>query len=141
LIKLIVYLYLLSPTPERVYNECVLVGMQHSEIVTKQFIIETGWGKHYIYNNIFGIYDSHKHRFKRYNHWKECVADYKKLIQDAHYKGGDYFVFLECMWKSKKGNCKRYAQDPRYIWKLKHISLPFVTRLKKELSPRRGQLY
>jgi hypothetical protein len=132
MLRLIIWLYFLPPTPELVYNECVSVGMQYSEIVTKQFIIETGWGKHYLNNNLFGIYDSRRHKFKEFDSWRGSVKYYKDSIQDKFFQGGDYYTFLECMWTSKKGNCKRYAQDSLYIWKLKHIRLPFIDLLKKK---------
>lgn len=140
MIKLL-FILLLTPTPREVYDECVFVGMQHPLIVTKQFILETGWGKDIEGNNLFGLYDSGKKKLRIYTHWRESVRAYKELIQDPYYHGGDYYAFLECMWKGTTGKCKRYAGDQRYIWKLQHIRLSFVDHHSGKVSPRRGRLY
>jgi flagellum-specific peptidoglycan hydrolase FlgJ len=52
-------------------------------------------------------------KYHKYNHWTESVEAYKRF-QDKKYKGGDYYTFLK-----KVG----YAEDPHYVWKLKHIKL------------------
>ena len=113
MIKLIIYLFLLHPTPQAVFEECILVGIQYPEIVTKQFILETGWGKSYNCtkrNNLFGLTKPRGGYFV-FNHWRESVQGYKTKVQ-YKYKGGNYYDFL-----LKIG----YATDPNYIKKLKTI--------------------
>jgi hypothetical protein len=69
--------------------------IQHSNIVMRQIILETGWLKSKFLmskNNIFGF------RYKKYlsfNSWRDCV-DYYKKWQDKHYKdpNEDYYKFL-----------------------------------------------
>lgn len=87
-------------------------NIPHAKIVLKQSMLETG---NYtskvckVHNNIFGIRKGNK--YKRYNNYIECIADYKKLVS-SRYKGGDYFQFLK-----KIG----YAEDPNYTDILKTI--------------------
>lgn len=86
----------------------------HKDIVIKQFILETGWGKSYNFkerNNLFGLYDSRKHQYFEFEHWTESVIGYRDLVQ-FKYKGGDYYKFLKDLG---------YAEDPEYINKLKKI--------------------
>ena len=86
----------------------------HRDIVIKQFILETGWGKSYNFkkrNNLFGLYDSRKHAYFEFTHWTESVKGYRDLVQ-FKYKGGDYYKFLKELG---------YAEDPGYINKLKKI--------------------
>ena len=113
IIKLIIYLYFLPPTPKDVLEECKKVGIKHPEIVVKQSILETGWYKHYKYNNLFGLYNSRTHDYYRFDSWRESVQGYKDLVQ-YRYESGDYYE-----WLTKIG----YAEDPRYIWKLKNINV------------------
>lgn len=87
----------------------------HRDIVIKQFILETGWGKSYNFkerNNLFGLYDSRKHQYFEFNHWTESVIGYRDLVQ-FKYEGGNYYKFLKDLG---------YAEDPEYINKLKKIS-------------------
>jgi flagellum-specific peptidoglycan hydrolase FlgJ len=84
--------------------------IEHPEIVIKQFILETGWGKSYVckkFNNLFGFRGSNG--YFKYKHWTESVEHYKEF-QNKKYKGGDYYVFLH-----KVG----YAEAPDYIQILK----------------------
>lgn len=117
-------------TPIKVYNELVKQGVKCPEIVLRQSILETGWygctGCSLDVNNLFGLtyYDkqAQKRRYQSFENWTESVAKYKKW-QDKYYKGGDYYDFLECVYKNKKGECKRYATSPTYISKLKNIKV------------------
>ena len=113
-VKLAIYLLLETlPSPRNVYNECIKQGLSHPEIVTKQFILETGWGKHYKYNNLFGLYNSSTHDYYKFHTWQQSVEGYRDLIQ-YRYKGGDYYKWLESVG---------YAEDSMYISKLKRIRL------------------
>ena len=88
-------------------------GVQHSEIVLRQAILETGWFKctscSLSKNNIFGFW--YKKKYIQFDNWKDCVAYYKRW-QDKHYKGGDYYAFLKRVG---------FATDPSYIKRLKSI--------------------
>ena len=113
--------FLNIPTPDRVYKECVSQNLLHPEIVTAQSILETGWYKHFKGHNIFGLYNSSKHDYYQFACWQQSVGFYKEQIQDKYYKGQDYYEFLDCMWKNKKGECRRYAGAKNYTNTLKQI--------------------
>jgi len=86
--------------------------IKHSNIVYAQAILETGhFGSRFCkeYNNLFGLYNSHKKDFFTFKHWSESVKCYKTSLQ-YKYKGGDYYAFLDSIG---------YAEDPEYIDKLK----------------------
>ena len=88
--------------------------IEYPRIVMAQAILETGHFKSNVcisYNNLFGLYNSRKGDYYRFDHWSESVEAYKKYIQ-YKYKGGDYYAFLDHI---------RYAEDPNYIKKLKVI--------------------
>lgn len=97
---------------ENVLKELKKQEIPHANIVLAQSILETGGYKSKLsktHNNIFGLKKGNKYR--QYNNFIECIADYKKLIS-SKYKGGDYYVFLEKI---------KYAEDPNYINLLKGI--------------------
>ena len=86
----------------------------YPEIVYAQAILETGHFKSIgcvKHNNLFGLYNSSKGEYYKYNHWVESVEDYKNYIQNK-YKGGNYYNFLINIG---------YAEDPYYTIKLKQI--------------------
>lgn len=86
----------------------------HKDIVIRQFILETGWGKSYNFrkrNNLFGLTNPRTHSYFEFEHWSESVKGYKNSVQ-YKYKGGDYYTFLINL---------PYAMDPEYINKLKKI--------------------
>jgi len=90
------------------------LNVKHKDIVIKQFILETGWGKSYSFrkrNNLFGLYNSREHDFFIFQHWTESVKGYKNSVQ-YKYKGGDYYKFLKDL---------PYAEDKGYIDKLREI--------------------
>jgi hypothetical protein len=88
--------------------------IQHPEIVLAQAILETGWfqsdncKKH---NNLFGLYNSKKKTYYKFNHWSDSVKAYNSLIQ-YRYVNGDYYA-----WLNKIG----YAEDKSYTTKLKGL--------------------
>ena len=94
--------------------------VKHPKIVQAQAILETGHFKSDLClngNNLFGLYNSKKHRYYTFDHWKDCVMAYKEMVQ-YKYKGdndkppNDYYKFLSDI---------RYAEDAQYIQKLKDI--------------------
>ena len=94
--------------------------VKHPQIVYAQAILETGHFKSDLClngNNLFGLYNSKKHRYYTFDHWKDCVIAYKEMVQ-YKYKGdndkppNDYYKFLSDI---------RYAEDAQYIQKLKDI--------------------
>lgn len=112
MIKLLFFLYL-SPNVQNVELWCEHYELHHTEIVTRQFALETGFGKSYncrIRNNLFGLVKS-KGGYFIFKHWSESVLAYKTKVQ-YKYKKGDYYRFL-----NKIG----YASAPNYIQTLKQI--------------------
>jgi flagellum-specific peptidoglycan hydrolase FlgJ len=99
----------------------------HPEIVYAQAILETGHFKSRIYreyNNLFGLYNSYKGDFYKFDHWTESIQAYKKYIQYKYEPPGSYYHFLEDLG---------YAEDPDYIYKVKDI----VKRYEKDNKKRR----
>jgi len=89
-------------------------NVKHKDIVIKQFILETGWGKSYsckVRNNLFGLTNPRTKDYFSFKHWTQSVKGYKNSVQ-YKYKNGDYFKFLKEL---------PYAEDPNYINKLKQI--------------------
>ncbi len=83
-------------TLDNVKKELERYGIQHTDIVIRQVIVETGWLKcthcSLNANNLFGFMT--KKGYISFEHWTESVAYYKRW-QDAFYKGGDYYDFLD----------------------------------------------
>ena len=98
---------------KNVLSELKKQKVPHPKIVLAQSIHETG---NYtsrlckVNNNIFGLKSGTK--YKRYNNYIECIADYKKRISSRYKKGEDYYHFL-----SRIG----YASDPLYNQQIKKI--------------------
>lgn len=89
--------------------------IKHPHIVYAQAILETGYFRSRVcreYNNLFGLYDSKKRDYYRFNHWSESVVAYMNCIQYKYKPQTDYYVFL-----TEIG----YAEDSLYIDKLKKI--------------------
>lgn len=85
------------------------------DIVYAQAILETGYFKSSICvknNNLFGLYNSKKKEYYKFNHWSESVVAYKSKIQNRYYLPEDYYIFLKRI---------NYAEDSLYIDKLKQI--------------------
>lgn len=82
-------------TMDNVKAEIEMLGIQHSDIVLRQVVAETGWLKckncSLKFNNIFGF--ATNNGYLKFEHWTEAVAYYKRW-QDKYYKGGDYYQFL-----------------------------------------------
>lgn len=113
---------------ENVYAEIMICDIKFSSIVLAQALLETRYFASYnclTRNNLFGMTGGKKtpdniHGFKIYDHWRHSVLDYKiwqkKRLTDECY---DYYKFL-VDWK--------YAEDPRYIEKLKSIEVKVVIK-------------
>ena len=114
------------PTKELVRDACEYYGIKHIDIVVAQSILETGMYRSeqcLKHNNLFGLYNSRKQVYFRFNHWTESVKAYRDLIQ-YRYTDGDYYK-----WLNKIG----YAEDSLYIIKVKDIVRRYET-LDKEYS-------
>lgn len=91
------------------------VGISNQIIVLAQSLLETGFYTSNVcktYNNLFGLYDSRKHDYYRFERWEDSVVGYQKFIQ-YRYKGGNYFSFLKRIG---------YAEDPKYTGKVYKIA-------------------
>lgn len=104
-----------TPTKELVKEACEYFGLKHSEIVVAQSILETG---HYHsdncvkYNNLFGLYNSRRAQYYKFDKWWKSVLAYRDMIQYRLRENEDYYKFL-----TRIG----YAEDPQYIIKVKGI--------------------
>ena len=90
-------------------------GVKHPQIVYAQAVLETGYFKSDLClngNNLFGLYDSRKHRYHTFDHWTESVVAYLDYVQHRYKPPDDYYRFLSDIG---------YAEDPDYISKLKGI--------------------
>ena len=102
-------------SPELDLYKCLKINnVQYPEVVYAQAVLETGYFTSKLcreYNNLFGLYNSKKQEFFKFDNWEESVLAYKNMIQ-YKYIGGDYYKFLDSIG---------YAEDPNYINKLKYI--------------------
>lgn len=106
----------LSQSPqEGLWDALIYYGIHHPEIVHAQAIQESGLGKSKLYlrtNNLFGLYNSSRGEYYKFNHWSESVLAYKNYIQRRHKPPNDYYQFLKDIG---------YAEDQKYTHKLKQI--------------------
>lgn len=105
-----------SQTPQEGLWEALLYyDIHHPEIVYGQALLETGHFKSKGCtrdNNLFGLYNSRKGEYHKFNHWTESVEAYKTWIQYRYNPTNNYYEFLQRI---------RYAGDPEYTIKLKQI--------------------
>lgn len=109
---------------EYLYEYLKFKGISHPDIVLAQALLETGYFKSKIFkerNNLFGLYNSRIGEYYRFEHWTESVDGYINYIEYKYDPSRDssYYDFLDRIG---------YAEDPRYIVKIKSI----VNRLRKE---------
>lgn len=100
---------------ELLKDACEYYELKHIDIVITQAVLESGYFKSRVckqYNNLFGLYNSSKRDYYKFNHWSESVQAYKDLIQ-YRYKNGDYYS-----WLKEIG----YASDTHYVDKLKMLN-------------------
>jgi uncharacterized FlgJ-related protein len=93
-----------------------LAGIKYPDLVFRQSILESGWFSSSVWvenNNPFGFW--YKDSYLKFKDYKSAILYYKKW-QDKHYKGGDYYEFLDGF----------YAEDPDYIKKLQGIKLDSI---------------
>lgn len=101
-----------AQTVAEVRAEIARQGIPCPHVVLAQARLETGNFTSRVCKakrNLFGIRKGGK--YKSYRRWHDSVADYKRLIS-SRYKGGDYYAFLRRIG---------YAEDPRYVSKLKRF--------------------
>lgn len=90
-------------------------NIKHPRIVLAQAKLETGnyTSKHCINgNNLFGLYNSQKKEYFKFDHWTDCVQGYKDMIEYKLRDEEDYYDFLLRIG---------YAEDPEYISKIKEM--------------------
>ena len=108
--------FLLSEAPDDYLMEALeYYNVEHKNIVYAQAILETGHFRSKVckeYNNLFGLYNSYKGDYYKFDHWSESVVAYLNYIQYRYKPPDDYYQFL-----IKIG----YAEDPQYVEKLKNI--------------------
>lgn len=88
-------------------------NIQNPDIVLRVGILESGWfksNKAINHHNIFG-FETGKTHFKSYD---ECILAYKDRVESRLKKNENYYKFLKRI---------KYADDKKYIWKLKHIRI------------------
>lgn len=88
--------------------------LKYDSIIISQAILETGWFKSYNCkerHNLFGLYNTRKKEYFKFEHWTESVIGYRDLVQ-FKFKDGSYYKFLKEL---------PYATDPNYINKIKSI--------------------
>lgn len=94
-------------------------GVLHPDIVRAQAILETGHYRSKVfkeYNNLFGLYNSRKKDYYKFDHWTESVIAYLNFIQYRYKPPNDYYQFLQDIG---------YAEDSLYISKLKNVQSKF----------------
>lgn len=103
------------PTRELILQACEYYNIHHSDIVVAQAILETGHFRSEnckVNNNLFGLFNSKKKEYFKFDHWTSCVKAYRDMIQYRLRENEDYYQFL-----TRIG----YAEDPQYITKVKGI--------------------
>lgn len=94
----------------------VYYEVAHPDIVYAQAVLETGWFTSNLcinYHNLFGLYNSKKLQYYKFNHWTESLVAYVKFVQYKYNPTEDYYDFL-----TRIG----YAEDKDYISKVKNIT-------------------
>lgn len=104
-----------KPNKELLLEACTYYQLEEKEIVVSQAILETGHFRSdncIKNNNLFGLYNSKKKRYYKFNHWTESVVFYRDKIQNRRKPNEKYYDFL---------NRIGYAEDKEYISKVKNI--------------------
>lgn len=101
--------------------ELHIQNVQYPDVILRQACLESGWFTSLAWrknHNPFGFVG--KDGYIMFNDWKSAIA-YMCDWQDKHYKGGEYYRFLE-----KSG----YAQDCCYVETLKNMDMNNLKSLK-----------
>lgn len=86
------------------------------EIITAQAVLETGNFKSRLFlehNNLFGLYNSKKMEYMKFDSWISCVFAYRKYILNKYKKDEDYYMFLDRIG---------YAEDSLYVQTVKQLT-------------------
>lgn len=103
------------PAKEGLKEALAFYDIQHPDIVYAQAILETGHFRSQGClrdNNLFGLYNSKKRQYHKFDHWSVSVVKYKEWIQRRYKPSEDYYKFLQRIG---------YASDPNYVNKLRNI--------------------
>ena len=95
--------------------------VKYPDIVLRQACCESAWFTSPAWrnrHNPFGFY--YKGEYIFFNDWKSAII-YMREWQDRHYKGGEYYLFLERL---------PYALDTNYISTLKSMDMNNLRTLK-----------
>ena len=104
-----------KPNKELLIDACLYYGIKNHGVVVAQAILETGHFRSINClknNNLFGLYNSRRKQYYKFNHWTESIQAYKDMIQYKMKDNEDYYVFLKRIG---------YAEDELYIKKVKNI--------------------
>lgn len=114
-ICLCIYLPIFALTEKEIYCYMESIGIQHTEVVLKQAIYESGHFKSHIFktkNNLFGFRRSKG--YLKFKNWKHCIDFYKKWQDKYYHDEVDYYQFLQK--KNFAGNKKfNYAKQLKNI--------------------------
>lgn len=118
--KIPYFMFAFAPQDQYVWDALIYYKVKHPNIVFAQAILESGYYSSDLsksHNNLFGLYDSRKKDFFRFNHWSQSVRGYINLVQYKYdppdnATDEDYYKFLKDLG---------YAEDPEYINKLRVI--------------------
>ena len=116
---------------EDVNEEVLYKTLKHYEfpnpaIITAQAILESGNFKSKLClenYNLFGLYNSSKMEYFKFDSWISCVFAYKRYILNRYNEGEDYYGFLQRI---------NYAEDPNYISKLKSLENKILKKYEAE---------
>lgn len=108
--------FMSKPPQEGLMEALLYYEVDHPEIVYAQAVLETGWFTSNLClnsHNLFGLYNSKKSQYYKFNHWTESVLAYVKFVQYKYNPTENYYDFL-----TRIG----YAEDKDYISKVKNIT-------------------
>lgn len=115
--------YLLEDVNEEVlYKTLVHYKFPEPAIITAQAVLETGNFKSRLCsdnNNLFGLYNSKKLEYYKFDSWISCVFAYKQFILSRYEPEEDYYGFLDRIG---------YAEDPLYESKVKKLELEIINK-------------
>lgn len=122
--------YLLEDVNEEVlYKTLKHYDFPNPAIITAQAILESGNFKSRLClenYNLFGLYNSNKMEYFKFDSWISCVFAYRKYILNKYKEGEDYYGFLQRI---------NYAEDPNYISKVKTLENKIIKKYEtKERS-------